>query len=87
MRIFSYFHNEWKADSGREDKNVRIITNIENDDAIQIVFLSKSLPKIQSTSGVTTTNRHGKAADVMIIRMEVVRTRNLITAQIFSLSK
>ena len=38
MRVFSYFHDEWKADVWRDDKNVKIITNKENDDSIQTDF-------------------------------------------------
>ena len=47
----------------------------------------KILPITKSTSGVTTTNRQGNAADVMIIRTQSVRTRYLTTVLKFSLSK
>ena len=36
MRVFSYFHNEWKTDCGRDDENMKIVANIENDNALQI---------------------------------------------------
>ena len=45
------------------------------------------LPITRSISGVTATKRHGKVADVMIIRTKIVRVRNLMTAWIFSLDK
>ena len=38
MHVFSDFHNEWKTDVWRDDKNVKIVTNIENDDSIQTDF-------------------------------------------------
>ena len=36
MRAFKHFHNEWKADCGRDDKNMKIVTNKKDDDTIQI---------------------------------------------------
>ena len=38
VREFSNFHNEWKTDVWRDDKNMKIVTNIENDDSIQTDF-------------------------------------------------
>ena len=38
MHVTSGFHNKWKTDSGRDDKNVIIITDKENDDSIQTDF-------------------------------------------------
>ena len=38
MREFSNFHNEWKTDGGRDDKNVKIVTNVENNESIQTDF-------------------------------------------------
>ena len=37
MGKFSHFHNEWKAGSGRDDKNVKIITNEKNNDALHLI--------------------------------------------------
>ena len=42
VRIFSYFHNEWKADGGRDDKNVKIITNTKSNGMIQIDLIKES---------------------------------------------
>ena len=36
IRVFKHFHNKWKADSGRDDENMKIITNEEDNDTIQI---------------------------------------------------
>ena len=36
MCEFSNFHNEWKTDSGRDEENMKIVANIENDNALQI---------------------------------------------------
>ena len=36
MRVFSYFHDEWKADSGRDDENMKVVANKKNNDTIQI---------------------------------------------------
>ena len=36
MRVFKHFHNEWKADSGRDDKNVKVVANKKNNDTIQV---------------------------------------------------
>ena len=44
MRVFKHFHSEWKVDGGRDDKNVKIITNEKNDDTIQI-FNQRIYPK------------------------------------------
>ena len=85
MRVFKHFHNEWKADSGRDDKNMKIITNEENNDTIQCYSSSKSLPKIRSTNGMTTASRKGTAADPMIIRMQIRTARYLTTVNKFSL--
>ena len=41
MRKFSHFHNEWKADTGRDDKNMKVITNEKDDDVIQIVLVKE----------------------------------------------
>ena len=79
MRVTSCFHNERKTDGGRNDKNMKITTNVENNDMIQVVFNQKSLPKIQSISGVTTTNKQGNAADPVTIRTQSVVMRNLAT--------
>ena len=38
VREFSYFHNEWKADCGRDDKNMKIVANKENNDSIQFLI-------------------------------------------------
>ena len=35
---FSNFHNKWKTDIWRDDKNVKIVTNIENNDSLQTDF-------------------------------------------------
>ena len=34
MHVFSDFHNEWKADSGRDDKNVKMIVNKQDDNTL-----------------------------------------------------
>ena len=44
MRVFKHFHNEWKADSGRDDENVKVVANKKNDDTIQI-FNQRIYPK------------------------------------------
>ena len=42
MRVFKHFHNKWKADGGRDDKNVKVIMNKENHDAIQTDLVKES---------------------------------------------
>ena len=42
MHVFSHFHNEWKTDGERDDENVKIITNKENNDTIQIDLIKES---------------------------------------------
>ena len=39
MRVFKHFHNEWKADSGRDDENVKIIANKQNNDALHFYLI------------------------------------------------
>ena len=82
--VFKHFHSKWKADSGRDDKNVKIVTNEEDNDTIQFYSSSKSLPKIRSTNGMTTTSRKGTAADPMIIRTQIRTARYLTTINKFS---
>ena len=36
MHVFKHFHNEWKADSGRDDENMKVVVNKKNNDTIQI---------------------------------------------------
>ena len=36
MRVFKHFHNEWKVDGRRDDKNVKVVTNKKNNDTIQV---------------------------------------------------
>ena len=78
MRVFRNFHFKRKSDSRSDDKNVKVIINENDNNSIQF-FSQKSLPKIQSTSGVTTTNRQGNAADPMMIRTQRTAMRNLMT--------
>ena len=35
MRVFKHFHNKWKADSGRDDENMKVVVNKKNNDTIQ----------------------------------------------------
>ena len=37
VRKFSDFHNKWKTDVWRDDKNVKIVTNKENNDALHLI--------------------------------------------------
>ena len=37
MRVFSYFHNKWKADGGRDDENMKIIVNKQNNDTMHFI--------------------------------------------------
>ena len=85
MHIFKHFRSEWKVDGGRDDKNVKIITNEENNDTIQFYSSSKSLPKIKSTNGMITTGRKGTAVDPMIIRTQIRTVRYVTTINKFSL--
>ena len=85
MHVFKHFHSEWKVDGGRDDKNVKIITNEKNNNTIQFYSSSKSLPKIKSTNGMTTASRKGAAADPMIIRTQIRTARYLTTVDKFSL--
>ena len=39
VRVFKHFHNEWKADSGRDDENMKVIANKKNNDMIQFFTL------------------------------------------------
>ena len=34
MRVFSDFHNEWKTDGGRDDKNVKVVTNKQDNNVL-----------------------------------------------------
>ena len=36
MRVASCLYDEWQTDGWRDDKNMKIITNEENNDTIQI---------------------------------------------------
>ena len=36
VRVFNYFHDEWKADCRRDDENMKIIMNEKDNDLIQI---------------------------------------------------
>ena len=36
MCVFKHFHDEWKADSGRDDENMKVVANKKNNDTIQI---------------------------------------------------
>ena len=38
MRVFQHFHNEWKADCGRDDENMKIVANKKNNDTIQFLI-------------------------------------------------
>ena len=42
MREFSNFHNKWKADSGRDDENMKIIANEKDNDTIQTDLVKES---------------------------------------------
>ena len=48
---FSNFHNEWKIDGGRDDKNVKIITNKEDNDLIQTDFSQRAYQKSSRPMG------------------------------------
>ena len=37
VRKFSDFHNEWNTDGGRDDENMKVITNKEENDLIQFL--------------------------------------------------
>ena len=42
MRVTSGLHNKWKTDCGRDDENMKIVANIENDNALQIFLIKES---------------------------------------------
>ena len=85
MHVFKHFHSEWKVDSGRDNKNMKIIMNKEDNDTIQFYSSSKSLPKIRSTNGMTPASRKGTAADPMIKRTQIRTARYLTTINKLSL--
>ena len=36
MRVDSCLYDEWQTDGRRDDKNMKITTNVENDNTIQV---------------------------------------------------
>ena len=47
MRVFKHFHNKWKVDGGRDDKNMKIIANEKNNNTIQFLLFIKEFTKNQ----------------------------------------
>ena len=37
MRVPSNFHNEWKTDGGRDDENMKIVADKQNDNALHLI--------------------------------------------------
>ena len=45
MRVASCLYDEWQTDGRRDDKNMKITTNVENDNTFQVDFLIKESTK------------------------------------------
>ena len=41
MRVASCLYDEWQTDGWRDDKNMKIASNVENNDTIQIDLIKE----------------------------------------------
>ena len=45
VREFSNFHNEWKTEVWRDDKNVKVAANVKDDNTIQVDLIKRAYQK------------------------------------------